>query len=147
MRLKHKVIVNKKEYFVWELTVGLFLIFLQDSEQFFENLFIEFNTELPKMNEFQIQKLLEEYFEQKEKINSKINDSTQKTLEIIQINIWKFIKHIGWTYQDIINMPFRVFVFMLDNINVIAGEEKFIFSEDKQKEMKKSLKDLFHNQK
>ncbi len=62
-------------------------------------------------------------------------------------NDWKFIKHIGWTYQDIINMPFRVFVFMLDNINVIAGQEKFIFSEDKQKEMKKSLKDLFHNQK
>lgn len=147
MRLKHKVIINKTEFFVWELTVGLFLIFLQDSEQFFENLFIEFNTKLPEMNEFQVQKFLKEYFEQKEKVNSKINDSTKKTLEIIQINIWKFIKHIGWTYQDIINMPFKVFVFMLDNINVIAGEEKFIFSEDKQKEMKKNLKDLFHNQK
>jgi hypothetical protein len=59
---------------------------LQDFEQFIHDLFLEFNTEFPKVNELQIQTFLEEYFEQKSNIKTKIQKK-EEIYEIILINI------------------------------------------------------------
>lgn len=147
MKLKYKVIIWKKEYLVWELTVWLYLIFLQDFEQFLNELFLEFNNEIPEINEIQMENFFEEYFEQKSNITSKKQKSKEEAYEIILVNIWRFIKHIWWNYIDICSMPIKTFTFMLDKLEVIFWDKEFIFSKDEKKVEVKKLKDLFNNQK
>lgn len=147
MKLKHKVILWKKEYLVWELTVGLYLIFLQDFEQFIHELFLEFNSDIPKIEEIKMQFFLEEYFEQKSNIRSRNQKSKEEIYEIILINIWRFIKHIWGNYTDICNTPMKVFSFILWKMDVIYWEKEFVFSQDEQKVGRRKIKDLFDNQK
>lgn len=147
MRLKHKIIIWKKEYLVWELTVWLYLLFLQDLEQFLQELFLEFNSEVPEINKNQLEIFMQEYFEQKSSIKTKNQKSKQEIREIILVNIWIFTKHIWWNYLDICSMPIKTFSFMLDKIEFIFLEKKFVFSENQNKNERKKLKDLFDNQK
>lgn len=147
MRLKNKVIIWKKEYLVWELTVWLYLVFLQDFEQFLEELFWEFNLEIPTIHENQIEIFLQEYFEEKSNIKIVNKKSKEEIHEVILINIWRFIKHIWWNYSDICNMPIKIFSFMLEKLDVIFWEKQFVFSKDEKKNERKKLKDLFDNQK
>lgn len=145
MNLKQKVILNKKEYVIRELTVWLYYLFLLDFTQFIEDIFLEFNKEIPKMNEEQLRVFFLSYFDTKDNNKSNKNIPNEENIEILLINIWKFMKFFWNTYEDILNIPFKVFTFMFENIEVITGEKDFIYSKNKEKEDKKKLKNLFNN--
>ena len=62
MRKKLKIKYWNRIYIVWELTVWWYFLALSDVEQFIEDIFLEFNRDIPKLDENQLKLLIQKLF-------------------------------------------------------------------------------------
>lgn len=142
MRKKKKVIWNKKEYIIWELTVWLYWLLLEDVEQFIEEIFSEFNNNIPKINNEELSFLLQELFWKQEKLEEKLLQSKASTsdIESFHIIVGQFIKFFGTWYEDTMRIPFRIFQKLLQDAKKISWEEEV--QKDEGINQKQKLKNL-----
>lgn len=130
MRKKIEIFVDKKKYIVWDPTVGLYWLSLEEPQQFIDNLFLEFNKEIPRLSDTQLIHLLQELFEIEESIMDKILINKKQTVDKSKINkfhivVWQFMKFFWNWYEDTMQMPFRNFQKMLKDIKIISWEEEY----------------------
>ena len=99
MRVVHTFFYNgNKSFKAWELTVWLYYLFLRDSESALEKVLSEFNTELPKLTKYQLERFLDILFKSTdpvEKILNKHNIKFAKNMKEVNVvkraldNWWK----------------------------------------------------------
>ena len=148
MRRKFKIKFWEKIYKIWELTVWWYFLALSDIEQFLEEIFLEFNKEVPKLDEDQLKELLIKLFETKdEELKNILNTrkSNQKPLKDFHIKIWFFMKFFWNSYEQTMKTPLKVFNDLLEDIKIITWEEKYDINRNSQKIEKAKLKNLMNN--
>ena len=148
MRRKFKIKFWEKIYKIWELTVWWYFLALSDIEQFLEEIFLEFNKEVPKLDEDQLKELLIKLFETKdEELKNILNTrkSNQKPLKDFHIKIWFFMKFFWNSYEQTMKTPLKVFNDLLQDIKIITWEEKYDINRNSQKIEKAKLKNLMNN--
>ena len=148
MRRKFKIKFWEKIYKIWELTVWWYFLALSDIEQFLEEIFLEFNKEVPKLDEDQLKELLIKLFETKdEELKNILNTrkSNQKPLKDFHIKIWFFMKFFWNSYEQTMKTPLKVFNDLLQDIKIITWEEKYDINRNSQKIEKAKLKNFMNN--
>ncbi len=161
MRRKFKVKIWNKTYRIWELTLGWYYIALSDIEQFIEDIFLEFNNKVPTLDEDQIKRVIEKLFNIED---LEINTLFEKTrwiakqervpwgkkdnsdlLKDFHIKVWFFMKFFWNSYLEAIETPLEVFNKLLEDIKIIAWEEKYDPKRKDTKAEKRKLKNLINN--
>ena len=145
MRRKIKVKYWNKDYRVWELTVWGYFLALSDIEQFIEEIFLEFNPTIPALDEKQLKQLIQKLFEiESEDLDNLLNTKKkkEKPLKDFHIKIWFFMKFFSNSYWQTMTTPLKVFNDLLEDIKVIAWEEKY---DKDRKDPKKKLTALKNN--
>ena len=145
MRRKIKVKYWNKDYRVWELTVWGYFLALSDIEQFIEEIFLEFNPTIPVLDEKQLKQLIQKLFEiESEDLDNLLNTKKKKEepLKDFHIKIWFFMKFFSNSYEQTMATPLKVFNDLLEDIKVIAWEEKY---DKDRKNPKKKLTALKNN--
>lgn len=152
MRRKTIFIHKWKKYSVKEPTVWLYWTFLIDLEQFLEELFLEFNNDVPKLNQEQTDELLKELFNIRpgdlEKLFKKVTkkDSSDR-VEDFHILVWKYVKFFpGENYVSVMQMPMQIFNKMLSDLKIFSWEQEYNKNRHSKKPDKKWVKELFDNQ-
>lgn len=148
MRKKFKVKIWNKTYKIWELTLGWYYLALSDIEQFIEDIFLEFNNNIPTLDEDQTRVIIEKLFNiedleiktlfEKKKDNSEI-------LKDFHIKVWFFMKFFWNSYLQTMETPLEIFNSLLTDIKIIAWEEKYDPKRNDSKAEKRKLKNLLSN--
>lgn len=148
MRKKIKVKIWNKTYKIWELTLGWYYLALSDIEQFIEDIFLEFNQDIPTLDEDQTRVIIEKLFNiedleiktlfEKKKDNSEI-------LKDFHIKVWFFMKFFWNSYSQTMETPLEIFNSLLEDIKIIAWEEKYDPKRNDSKAEKRKLKNLLSN--
>ncbi len=153
MRKKTIFIHNGIKYPVKEPTVWLYRTFLVDVEQFLEELFLEFNDNVPKLDKDQSEELLKELFDIKtedlDKLFKKITnkDCTDKKIEDFHVLIWKYWKFFSWeNYISIMQIPMTIFNKMLSDLKIFSWEQEYDKNRHSKNPDKKWVKELFNKQ-
>lgn len=126
-RLVHRVNIDGVVFSVGEMTVGwMFSLFL-DAEEFLGRYLLECNTRLPRrISAEQAEMLLKillkdiEEYQKRAKRQKKGDTLGDETIEDAYIGVAFLVKHLGYTYADVMQMPLRVFYAVMDNAEVIA---------------------------
>ena len=142
MRKKIKVIFWKKTYLFWEVTVWGYWASIEEPTQFREELFLEFNDEVLKLNEKQTKVLYAEVFgiEKHEFLfKTKIQNNT---LDDFHINIWIFMKFFGISYWEVMKMPLRIFNKMFEDMWVISWKETYDKNRKSHKPDREKIKNI-----
>jgi len=145
MRRKIRIKIWDRIFKIWELTVWWYFLALTDVEQFLEEIFSEFNSDIPKMDDSQFKVLIKLLFKVKDKeLETVLNTKKTKTdpLKDFHIKIWFFMKFFWNSYEQTMNTPLKVFNDLLDDIKIFAWEEKY---DKDRKNSKKKLKSLVNN--
>jgi len=131
MRIIHTFIYNgKKSCKAWELTVGLYYLFLRDPESALEQLLSEYNQTLPQLNTKQLERLLDILFEihtPVEKILSTRQDknNTQKLTSLekdFHLHYIAVCKQIQWDCRD---LPLRIFQRIVDDLEILVWKKEY----------------------
>lgn len=148
MRKKIKVKIWNKTYKIWELTLWWYYLALSDIEQFIEDIFLEFNKDIPTLDEDQTRVIIEKLFNiedleiktlfEKKKDNSEI-------LKDFHIKVWFFMKFFWNSYSQTMETPLEIFNSLLEDIKIIAWEEKYDPKRNDSKAEKRKLKNLLSN--
>ena len=155
MRRKFKVKIWNKTYRIWELTLGWYYLALSDIEQFIEDIFLEFNNKVPILDEDQIKRVIEKLFNIED---LEINTLFEKTrwiakqervpwgekdnsdlLKDFHIKVWFFMKFFWNSYLQTMETPLEFFNKLLEDIKIIAWEEKY---DPKRKDNKAIIKNI-----
>jgi len=148
MKRKKKIKLWEKIYIVWEPTVFLYELSFDDVEQFLEELFLEFNDDIPELNSDQITKIIKDLFEiddDKDFISKKTKNK-ETWLKDFHIIIGQFMKFYSNSYEQVIGMPFRIFKKLLDDRKIISWDEKYDKNRFNESPEKSKLKKLYNNQ-
>ncbi len=114
---------RNKTFKAGELTVGWWLLLLEDPEQFVDRYLLEFNTKVPDLDEQYLQAFLWTLLMGKEKKKRSKKDA--QVMEDIHITIGMMMKHLGTTYEDIMNMPLVFFEKLCEDIEIIIGTKEY----------------------
>lgn len=161
MRRKFKVKIWNKNYRIWELTLWWYYLALSDIEQFIEDIFLEFNNKVPTLDEDQTKRVIEKLFNIED---LEINTLFEKTrwiakqervswgkkdnsdlLKDFHIKVWFFMKFFWNSYSQTMETPLEVFNKLLEDIKIIAWEEKYDPKRKDTKAEKRKLKNLINN--
>ncbi len=144
-RKKIEVLLWKNKYQIYEPDVWLYLLSLEDFEQFLETIFQEIWEEVPKLSDLELVKLTTELFEIEitEDILSKNEEKKDHKLIIEEfiITLWKYVKYFWIDYEDVWKLPFSFFQKTLKNLWKISWDEKNYESNNWEPE-KDKLKNL-----
>lgn len=144
-RKKIEVLLWKNKYQIYEPDVWLYLLSLEDFEQFLETIFQEIWEKVPKLSDLEIVKLTTELFEIEitEDILSKNEEKKDHKLIIEEfiITLWKYVKYFWIDYEDVWKLPFSFFQKTLKNLWKISWDEKNYESNNWEPE-KDKLKNL-----
>lgn len=131
MRIIHTFIYSgNKSCKIWELTVGLYYLFLRDPESALEQLLSEYNDILPQFTHTQLERLLDIIFEIKHPKNKlfSIQNSDRNTKELgslekdFHLHYVSVCKQIQWDCRD---MPLRIFQRIVDDIDILIGKKEY----------------------
>lgn len=150
MRRKIQVLLNKETYIIWEPTVSLYWLSLEDPEQFIIDLFTEFNDKVPKITNIELANLLQELFEIEDSTIEKILQNKipntpveKKKINNFHIVIWQFMKFYWNWFEDTMKIPFKIFQKMIKDIKIVSWEQDIKdLEEDSQTPDKQKLKNL-----
>ena len=148
MRRKFKVKIWNKNYRIWELTLGWYYLALSDIEQFIEDIFLEFNNKVPTLDEGQTKRVIEELFNIEDlEINALFEKKKDNSdlLKDFHIKVWFFMKFFWNSYSQTMETPLEVFNKLLEDIKIIAWEEKYDPKRKDAKAEKRKLKNLINN--
>ena len=131
MRVVHTFFYNgNKSFKAWELTVWLYYLFLRDSESALEKVLSEFNTELPKLTKYQLERFLDILFKSTDPVEKILNNNSSKEKK-------KSIKHYELDFHlhyiaickqingDCKNMPLSIFYRILDDLDILVGKTAY----------------------
>jgi hypothetical protein len=148
MRRKIKVKIWNKIYRIWELTLGWYYLSLTDIEQFIEDIFLEFNKNIPVLDEDQTKVIIEKLFNIEDleikTLFEKKKDNTD-LLKDFHIKVWFFMKFFWNSYKQTMETPLEIFNNLLEDIKIIAWEEKYDPKRKDNKVEKRKLKNLISN--
>ena len=148
MRRKFKVKIWNKNYRIWELTLGWYYLALSDIEQFIEDIFLEFNNKVPTLDEKQTKRVIEKLFNIEDlEINTLFEKKKDNSdlLKDFHIKVWFFMKFFWNSYSQTMDTPLEVFNKLLEDIKIIAWEEKYDPKRKDTKAEKRRLKNLINN--
>lgn len=161
MRKKLKIKYWNRVYIVWELTVWWYFLALSDVEQFIEDIFLEFNRDIPKLDENQLKLLIQKLFNiDDQDLDSLLN--TKKTrwiaeqervpwgkkenpLKDFHIKIWFFMKFFCNSHEQTMKTPLKVFNDLLEDIKIFSWDEKYDPNRKSKNTEKRKLKNLMNN--
>ena len=145
MRKKLKIKYLNRVYTVWELTVWWYFLALSDVEQFIEDIFLEFNSDIPKLDEKQLKLLIQKLFDiDDQDLDSLLNTKKKKEnpLKDFHITIWFFMKFFCNSHKQTMETPLKVFNDLLEDIKIFSWDEKY---DPNRKDTKKKLINLANN--
>lgn len=148
MRRKFKVKIWNKNYRIWELTLGWYYLALSDIEQFIEDIFLELNNKVPTLDEDQTKRVIEKLFNIEDlEINTLFEKKKDNSdlLKDFHIKVWFFMKFFWNSYSQTMDTPLEVFNKLLEDIKIIAWEEKYDPKRKDTKAEKRKLKNLINN--
>ena len=128
MRKKLKIKYLNRVYIVWELTVWWYFLALSDVEQFIEDIFLEFNSDIPKLDEKQLKLLIQKLFDiDDQDLDSLLNTKKKKEnpLKDFHIKIWFFMKFFCNSHEQTMKTPLKVFNDLLEDIKILSWDEKY----------------------
>lgn len=153
MRQKTIFIHNGKKYAVKEPTVWLYRTFLIDIEQFLEELFLEFNNDIPELSQEQVELLLKELFniqsDDLDKLFKKVtkNNNSNNKIKDFHILVWNYWKFFSWeNYISIMQIPMTIFNKMLSDLKIFSWEQAYDKNRHSNNPDKKWIKELFDKQ-
>lgn len=139
-----------KRILFWEISVLEYWTMIVDYEQFLEEYFWKYDLDYKKISPKNLKNILENVlnlwgFEENilDFWDKKIKKLKQKDINFHKI-IWRFMYIFHISYEDILKMPFSVFLKMSEDLLYIVWEKEekkqndFSFKTEKQK-----LKELF----
>ena len=145
MRKKLKIKYWNRVYIVWELTVWWYFLALSDVEQFIEDIFLEYNRDIPKLDENQLKLLIQKLFNiDDQDLDSLLNTKKKKEnpLKDFHIKIWFFMKFFCNSHEQTMKTPLKVFNDLLEDIKIFSWDEKY---DPNRKDTKKKLINLANN--
>lgn len=150
--IKRKVEVSiwKKKFIVREPIVDLYMLLLDDPDSFIEELFSEFNEDIPVLSNEQLITLTRDLFNtEKDKdfiekiLKEEDQDENKLNSDNFHIIIGRFmLLYPGNDYLSTIWMPFKMFIRLLRDYKKVTGEESEEDTKNKDKPDKKKLKNL-----
>lgn len=148
MRRKIKVKIWNKNYRIWDLTLGWYYLALSDIEQFIEDIFLEFNSKVPILDEEQTKIVIEKLFNIEDLEINTLFEKKKDNLDLLKdfhIKVWFFMKFFWNSYSQTMETPLEVFNKLLEDIKIIAWEEKYDPKRKDTKAEKRKLKNLINN--
>ena len=148
MRKKLKIKYWNRTYIVWELTVWWYFLALSDVEQFIEDIFLEFNRDIPKLDENQLKLLIQKLFNiDDQDLDSLLNTKKKKEnpLKDFHIKIWFFMKFFCNSHEQTMKTPLKVFNDLLEDIKILSWDEKYDPNRKSKNTEKRKLKNLMNN--
>ncbi len=148
MRKKLKIKYWDRVYIVWELTVWWYFLALSDVEQFIEEIFLEFNKEIPKLGENQLKLLIQKLFDiDDQDLDNLLNTKKKKDnpLKDFHIKIWFFMKFFCNSHEQTMKTPLKVFNDLLEDIKILSWDEKYDPNRKLKNTEKRKLKNLMNN--
>ena len=131
MRIIHTFIYNgNKSCKIWELTVGLYYLFLRDPESALEQLLSEYNETFPQLNTRQLERLLDVLFEihtpvekilstRQDKNNTHKLTSLEKDFHLHYIAVCKQIQ------SDCRDLPLHIFQRIVDDLEILVWKKEY----------------------
>lgn len=127
-RKKIEVLLWKNKYQIYEPDVWLYLLSLEDFEQFLINIFQDSWEKMPKLSDLEIIKLTTELFEVEitDDILSKYkkNNDSKVMIDDFIVTLWKFVKYFWINYEDVWKLPFSFFQKTIKNLWKISWDEE-----------------------
>ena len=148
MRKKLKIKYWNRVYIVWELTVWWYFLALSDVEQFIEDIFLEYNRDIPKLDENQLKLLIQKLFDiDDQDLDSLLNTKKKKEnpLKDFHIKIWFFMKFFCNSHEQTMKTPLKVFNDLLEDIKILSWDEKYDPNRKSKNTEKRKLKSLMNN--
>ncbi len=147
-RKKIEVLLWKNKYQIYEPDVWLYLLSLEDFEQFLINIFQDSWEKMPKLSDVEIIKLTTELFEVEitDDILSKYkkNNDSKIMIDDFIVTLWKFVKYFWINYEDVWKLPFSFFQKTIKNLWKISWNEEQTGDKNWEPE-KQKLKNLLSN--
>lgn len=147
-RKKIEVLLWKNKYQIYEPDVWLYLLSLEDFEQFLINIFQDSWEKMPKLSDLEIIKLTTELFEVEitDDILSKYkkNNDSKVMIDDFIVTLWKFVKYFWINYEDVWKLPFSFFQKTIKNLWKISWDEEQTGNNNWEPE-KQKLKNLLSN--
>lgn len=100
---------------------------LVDYELFLMEYFKKHNLNYKNISEENISKIFENLFEIQTKDSNPFaskKEELQKFADEFHISVGRFMYAMHLSYQDVCEMPFSIFVKMIDDFSVISGEKE-----------------------
>lgn len=142
MRLIHKFKYKNKFFKCGELTVGDYMLSIEDFEQFLEKILLEFNDKIPKLDERYTLALLDILFDRKQDAPME-PERTQTNQQDFHIIVGIFMRQFHQGFGDVCQMPLRVMNKMLDDMECIMDPSKYDPERHNPTPDRKKIKETF----
>lgn len=140
---KFSIKIHGKNIIFSEPSVGEYWTMLVDYEQFLLEYFKKYNLDYTKISEENLEKLISEIFEIKEISKNPFENKKEEIknfAEDFHISVGRFMYAMHLSYQEVCEMPFSIFVKMIEDFAVISGEKE---KKEKKSGKIQDLKNLF----
>lgn len=140
IRVVHTYQYYKKTFLAWDLTVSDYMFYLKEPEETIKKILLEFNKEIPKMNEIHMKNFIKNLFHADE--NKKTKWEISATYESMRVLVAIVAKQLKQPFSEITHLTLQDFFGIQKDIDVIINPDKFKDRFDWDVSNKRKIKEL-----